>query len=104
MNEAFESIKQGLQEAIHHAQGQPTKAIVHKPSSSIDVKAVRQKVNMTPMQFATSLGISLETLRHWERGDRMPRGPALVLLNLVSKEPHAVLRVLSQNEVGIAKF
>lgn len=103
MSEAFESIKQGLQEAIDHAKGMPTKIIIHKPSKSIDVKAIRQKVNMTPMQFATSLGISLETLRHWERGDRMPRGPALVLLNLVSKEPHAVLRVLSQHEVGIAE-
>ncbi|MFO1423374.1 MAG: helix-turn-helix domain-containing protein [Candidatus Competibacteraceae bacterium] len=99
MSEAFESIQQGLQEAIHHAQGKPTKVIVHKPSTSIDVKAVRQKANMTPMQFAASLGVSLETLRHWERGDRMPRGPALVLLNLVSREPHVVLRVLSQNEV-----
>ena len=99
MNEAFKSIQQGLQEAIHHAQGKPAKITLRQSSKSVDVKAIRQKVDMTPMQFAASLGVSLETLRHWERGDRMPRGPALVLLNLVNREPHAVLRALSQNEV-----
>jgi putative transcriptional regulator len=35
------------------------------------------------------------TLRHWERGDRRPQGPALVLLNLIEREPQAVMRALS---------
>jgi putative transcriptional regulator len=34
-------------------------------------------------------------LRHWERGDRKPHGPALVLLNAVAKEPGTVLRILT---------
>jgi hypothetical protein len=45
MNDAFESIKQGLLEAIEHAEGKPVKAILHKPAS-VDVKAVREKVGM----------------------------------------------------------
>jgi len=34
-------------------------------------------------------------LRHWERGDRRPNGPALVLLNLIARDPQAVGRLLS---------
>jgi putative transcriptional regulator len=94
MSEAFNSIKQGLTEAIEFAQGQTSKAVVHE-FAPLDIKAVRAKVGMTQTEFATTFGISLGTLRHWERGDRRPQGPALVLLNVVAKEPEAVLRALS---------
>ena len=94
MNELFESIKQGLTEAIEFAEGQTKGAIVHE-FAPLDIKAVRAKVGMTQAEFAMAFGISLGTLRHWERGDRKPHGPALVLLNVVAKEPEAVLRALS---------
>ena len=45
-------------------------------------------------EFAAKFCISVSTLRHWERGDRNPQGPALALLNVVAKEPQAVLRAL----------
>lgn len=93
MSEAFDSIRQGLTEAIEFAQGKPSKAIVHE-FEPIDIKAVRAQIGMTQAEFAAAFGISLGTLRHWERGDRTPRGPALVLLNVVAKEPEAVLRAL----------
>jgi putative transcriptional regulator len=99
MNEAFESIRKGLKEAIEHAGGKPVKVIVHKPES-VDVKAIREKVGVTQTEFATSFGISLGTLRHWERGDRKPHGPALVLLNVVAREPKAVLRALAQSKLN----
>jgi hypothetical protein len=38
---------------------------------------------------------AVEHSRHWERGDRVPQGPALVLLNVVDKEPKAVLKALA---------
>ncbi len=94
MSDAFDSIQQGLLEAIEFTQGEQTEAIVHE-FTPLDVKAIRSDIGMTQTQFASSFGISLGTLRHWERGDRKPRGPALVLLNVVAKEPEAVLRALS---------
>jgi putative transcriptional regulator len=96
MSKAFNSIKQGLTEAIEYSRGKPDKAIVHE-FTPVDVKAIRKKVTMSQAEFASAFGISLATLRHWERGDRKPRGPALVLLNVVAKEPEAVLRALSTN-------
>ncbi|MFC2145803.1 NadS family protein [Acidobacteriota bacterium] len=95
MKEAFESIKKGLNEAIDFAQGKEVKAKVTKINPQIDVKMVRKNLGMTQKDFALSLGISLATLRHWERGDRKPHGPALILLNLVEKDPKTVFKLLA---------
>jgi len=94
MSEAFDSIRQGLNEAIEFAQGQETTALVHEFSAP-DVKAIRENLGMTQTELAATFGISLGTLRHWERGDRKPRGPALVLLSVLAHEPDSVLRALS---------
>ncbi len=94
MSEAFDSIKQGLEEAIDFSKGSLRKAVVHE-FTPIDVKNIRTKIGMTQNEFASAFGISVSTLRHWERGDRTPQGPALVLLNVVAKEPKAVLKALS---------
>jgi len=95
MSKYFESIKHGLEEAIDFTKGKTNKAIVHK-LKPIDVKKIRANVNMTQEEFASAFGMSVATLRHWERGDRRPSGTAMVLLNLVSKEPQMVLGVLHE--------
>jgi putative transcriptional regulator len=94
MSSAFDSIKQGLTEAVDFAQGARDKAVVHE-FTPVDVKEIRSGIGMSQSEFASAFGISLGTLRHWERGDRKPRGPALVLLNVVKKNPAAVLEALS---------
>lgn len=95
MSKAFESIKAGLEDAIAHSKGNSHKAVVHA-FTPLDVKAVGSKVGMSQREFAASFGISLGTLRHWERGDRQPHGPARVLLNVVAKEPEVVLSALAK--------
>ena len=94
MAKAFSSIKQGLIEAVDYSEGKLKKAVVHE-LSPIDVKKIRAKVGMSQTEFASAFGISVSTLRHWERGDRSPQGPALVLLNVVAKEPELVLKALA---------
>ena len=94
MSDFFESIKQGLSEAKEFSKGNCKKAVVHE-FSPLDVKHVRSSVGMTQAEFASAFGISISTLRHWERGDRTPQGPALVLLNVVAKQPQAVLQALA---------
>ena len=94
MKSAFEDIKQGLQEAIAHAKGEGAGVQVHYPRP-VDVKALRARVGMTQEQFAARFGFSAATLRQWERGDRTPRGPALVLLNVIERNPGAVIAALA---------
>lgn len=94
MSEAFESIAAALEEAVEHAAGAASKARVHHVAP-LDVKAIRAQVGMSQSEFAAAFGISLGTLRHWERGDRQPHGPARVLLTVLAKEPRAVLKALA---------
>ena len=94
MNKAFASIKQGLREAIAHQRGNAKGVKTYTPSD-VDVQALRQRIGLTQEQFASKFGISLGTLRHWERGDRKPHGPALVLLRVIDKNDCAVLRALA---------
>jgi putative transcriptional regulator len=93
MSKSFASIKQGLQEAIDHQRGKQSGVKLHVPPA-VDVKEVRRRTGLTQEQFAAKFAISVGTLRHWERGDRTPRGATLVLLNIIAKEPKAVMRAL----------
>ena len=94
MSKAYENIKAGLEEAIAHATGRTSAARVTR-FEPVDVKVIRSQVGMSQTEFAASFGISLGTLRHWERGDRQPHGPARVLLIVLSKQPKAVLKALA---------
>jgi putative transcriptional regulator len=101
MGKAFESIRQGLSEAIGHAKGDQTGVKVWRPAP-VDVAAVRGRTGFTQAQFAARFGVSVATLRHWERGDRSPQGPALVLLNLIDRDPAGVLRTLGGGTMASA--
>ena len=94
MTKAFDSIAQGLEEAIELSKGRSIAARSHR-CPDVNVAEIRKSLGLTQTEFAATFCISVATLRHWERGDRRPHGPALALLNVVAKEPQAVLRALS---------
>ena len=94
MSAAFDRIKAGLTEALAHAKGQPSAVREHRVNR-VDVRELRAQIGLTQEQFSAKFGISLPALRHWERGDRKPQGAALVLLNVIAKQPKAVLRALA---------
>ena len=91
---AFQSTKQGLTEAVAHVKGKQAGVNEYRPYE-VDVANLRKRLGLTQEQFAARFGCSIATLRSWERGDRIPRGPALVLLNLIDREPKAVMRALA---------
>ena len=95
MPKPFASIKRGLTEAIQYSEGKCPRAVVHE-FASVDVKNIRSGLKMSQTEFAATFGISISTLRRWEKGDRIPRGPALVLLNVAAKRPKAVLDALAR--------
>jgi putative transcriptional regulator len=84
MTNAFKSIQQGLTEAIAHAKTKDTETTgvkLYQPYA-VNVSDLRQRLSLTQEQFAAHFGFSVATLRHWERGDRSPRGASLVLLKI----------------------
>lgn len=62
--------------------------------TTVNVKALRERLGLTQNQFSGMIGVSIKTLQNWEQGRREPEGPAKVLLRVVEKEPQAVLSAL----------
>jgi putative transcriptional regulator len=90
-----DSIRRGLEEAIAFAKGEgaPSKYRVHIPRE-IDVRRIREKLGMTQEEFARQFGFSVNTLRHWEQGRRVPEGPTRAYLMVIDRAPKAVQKAL----------
>ena len=91
MSSVFNSIKQGLNEALVIAKVKKFKATIYKVSS-IDIKNIRINADISKNELASALGVSIRTLNYWELGERSPRGPALTLLNIMMKNPELILK------------
>ena len=98
MNGNRHKIIASLREAISNAKGEssrPRITVVNVPEN-IDVKKLREKLNMSQAEFALRYGFSLGTLRQWEQHRRYPDGAARVLLTVISHQRAAVERALNQ--------
>lgn len=68
-----------------------TKAGIFARTTEIsDTAQVRHKAGLSQSQFAKALGISVNTLKSWEQGQRKPSGSAQVLLKLLGKKPELI--------------
>ena len=95
MSRLGKSIRRGLEEAVKYARGEAsTKAYrVHVPAR-VDVKKIRTELALTQQAFAARFGFSINTLRHWEQGKRVPEGPTRAYLLVIARDPEAVRRAL----------
>jgi putative transcriptional regulator len=60
------------------------------------VRDLRKRARLTQQQFAARLGVPVETIRNWEQGKRMPRGPARALLAVIAHAPETVFAALAR--------
>ena len=96
MTEAYDRIKQGLNEALAFAEGRGTGAVVHQIEvPSVDVAAIRASTGLSQSAFAKSIGVAKGTLLNWEHGRRQPTGPAQVLLAMIARRPSLVRELLA---------
>ena len=88
-------IRRGLEEALAFAEGTAEEGRygVHVPQV-IDVRAIRTRLGMTQQEFAGRFGFSINTLRHWEQGKRVPEGPTRAYLVVIDRAPKAVQKAL----------
>jgi len=95
MTKAGKSILKGLEQALAYANGtaDPSKYRVTVPNR-INVRAIRRKLGMTQQTFAARFGFSINTLRHWEQGKRVPEGPTRAYLLVIERAPRAVQKAL----------
>src|SRR4051794_14720756 len=60
------------------------------------VRELRARARLTQQEFAARLGVPVETIRNWEQGKRMPRGPARALLAVIAHAPDTVFAALAR--------
>jgi len=73
------------------ADGPVTPATVNSPV----VRDLRRRARLTQQEFASRLGVPVDTIRNWEQGKRMPRGPARALLVVIAHAPDTVFAALA---------
>jgi putative transcriptional regulator len=84
-----------------------TSSLLTKSSTTLDpdmapaVRDLRRRARLTQQEFAARLGVPVETIRNWEQGKRMPRGPARALLAVIAHAPDTVFAALASNPAPV---
>lgn len=95
MSEVYDSLMEGLNEALAFSRGDQTGAIVYQIEVPVvDVAAIRASTGLSQGAFARSIGVAKGTLLNWEHGRRRPTGPAQVLLAMIARKPSLVSELL----------
>ena len=96
MSKIANSILKGAEEALEYAKGKKISASVHKVKipKLVDVRRIRQSLQMTREEFSNTFGFSIRTLEKWERHERQPTGSARAYLIVIDKNPSAVKEAL----------
>jgi putative transcriptional regulator len=61
----------------------------------VDVKKLRERLNLTQEQFARRFGLELDAVRNWEYGRREPDAAARSYLTVIDRAPDAVQQALA---------
>jgi putative transcriptional regulator len=60
------------------------------------VRRVRRRAGLSQAEFARRIGVSVATVRDWERGKLLPQGAARALLRVIDRVPEAVLALSAE--------
>jgi DNA-binding transcriptional regulator YiaG len=59
------------------------------------VRVIRDKLHLKQAELAERIGVTRELVSMWERGDRVPTGPAAILLS--QEAARANLEIMEKN-------
>ena len=96
-----DDIRASFQEAIAHASGKHTKAVMHRVMPhETDARDARLKLGLSQREFANFIGTGVGTVRKWELGTRRPSGAARTLIEVIKIEPKAVRRAIGKTQAA----
>ncbi len=88
----MKSLGQELIESIEEAVTNPKSVTTVR--RGVDVKKVRQSLDMTQKGFADTFGFGLETIRKWEQGVNSPDKSVVSYLLCIQKAPNVISKLL----------
>lgn len=95
----FDRLRKGMEESIAHSRGEltlktTTLPIPPPPAKRSQVIALRKKLKMSQSVFAAAMNVSTKLVQAWEQGKRTPDRADLRLLQILSREPEIVNRLI----------
>jgi putative transcriptional regulator len=81
---------------LRDGQECPLQPAMPSETGPVEVRDLRRRAQLTQQEFATRLGVPVETIRNWEQGKRAPRGPARALLAVIAHSPEMVFAALAK--------
>jgi DNA-binding transcriptional regulator YiaG len=93
--ELFAELLGAANDALEHAQGKRSLRStalppLPKPMTAREVRSTREALQASQGVLARYLNVSTKLVQAWEAGERVPSGPALVLLRIIEQQPGLV--------------
>lgn len=88
-------LARALEEVLADVRGNKPLPIVAVIPGSVDVCAVRRRTGLSHAAYTARFGIARHMLQDWEQCRDGPDPMARVLLQVIAREPEAVLRALA---------
>jgi putative transcriptional regulator len=60
------------------------------PPKPAQIKGLRKRLKLTQEGLARLLNSGVYAVRSWEQGQRVPDGPAILLFQMIAKDPHVL--------------
>jgi len=75
-------------------RGEGAVRVTNPVEGATEIAALRAKLGLTQAEFATRFGLSIDSLRQWEQGRRVPEGAAKTLLALIVIDPDTIAKLV----------
>lgn len=92
--EIFNELESNLREAVRIARGRAAPKTAYVLVTSTQIKAMRQRLDMSQAVFARTFHLSLDTVKGWEQGKRSPDAAACNYLRVIQANPEFVRKSL----------
>ena len=93
MSKAGKRLISAAREAVEIAKGTAQPVDRYIPAD-IDVRGIRQNLELSQDDFASKFGFSVNQIRDWEQGRSRPIGGVRAYLMLIERNPEGVLELL----------
>ena len=98
MSKAGSKLIKSAKQALAYARGEASGGFIAHVPEEIDVKSIRLAMGLTQSEFSYRFGFDIRTVQDWEQKRCMPDRSARILLRVISREPEAVQRALSEED------
>ena len=100
----FDRLSAGLEEGIEFARSErslKTTVVTAPPAvGDKEIRALRRRLRLTPIQFAELLRVEPETVRDLESGTTRPSGPVLRLIEVFGQAPTVARKLIQPARVN----